>query len=125
MYTLHMSSTFRGLALIVALAMGLTSQATCLAFDQADTQSKPDCCTQMANNCDGTNTSMACCQTVVRTDPAVAATTTRNLTQRFDAAERAADVEAPLPIMVSAERAFQRNHEPPHDPGVSSLVLRI
>jgi hypothetical protein len=123
MYTLHMSWLFRMLALTIVLALGVTSQAGCLMPDQPDAQSLPDCCKQMAPDCP-TNTSMACCRTAFRTAPAVAITIARNFMQQFVVAERAVDPASP-PMMVSAERLFRGDREPPSDIGVSSLVLRI
>ena len=124
MYTLSMSWLFRALALTMMLALGFASQATCLMPEQPATQSEPDCCKQMASDCNGTNTSMACCQMVVRTDPAITRANAHDLIQRFNA-ENAVDLSTSFTLNDFRERVSRSDHAPPYDSGVSSPVLRI
>ena len=125
MYTLHMSWSFRATVLTIVMAWGLAPQIACFMPEQMLTQPERDCCKEMSSDCGGANMSHACCRTVVRTDVGITAKTVRIVTPHFDVAERMIDAASSIFLTPSRELSAGNGHAPPHDPGVSSLVLRI
>jgi hypothetical protein len=124
MYTLHMSWPFRGLVLAVLLGWGLAPQLVCFMPDQTPTSSEMDCCKGMAADCNDSNMSQACCQTVVRTDIGIAAKTDHDVKPRVQTESRT--IAATVPVVIFSfdpPGLKQSDHTPP--PSASSLILRI
>jgi hypothetical protein len=125
MYTLHMSWSFRTLALGVVLAWGLAPQLACLMPDQALTAAEMDCCKGMTGDCSSANMSQACCQTTVRTDVGIAAKVVRDVAPRLDVAAATTDILPHVFFAFDGQPPRQADHAPPDNPRNSSQVLRI
>jgi hypothetical protein len=125
MYTLQMSWPFRTLILGVLLAWGLAPQLACFMPDQALTPAKMDCCKEIAGDCSDASMTHACCKTVVRTDPGMAAKIARHDVPRLDAAGRTTDIATDFFPIVDHQLSRQTDHSPPDKSGGSSLILRI
>ena len=125
MYTLHMSWPFRTLVLGLLLAWGLAPQLACFMPDQPLTAAEMDCCKEMASDCSTANMTHACCKTVVRTDPGVAAKVVRHDVPQLAVADRTLNIAAELSRNFDSQFSRQTDHAPPVKGGGSSLVLRI
>jgi hypothetical protein len=125
MYTLHMSWSFRTLALGVVVAWGLGPQLACFMPDQALTRADMDCCKGMAGDCNSANMSQACCQTAVRTEVGVAAKVVRHVMPRLDVAAATTSTVPDVFFAFDRQPARQKDHAPPDSLGNSSPVLRI
>jgi hypothetical protein len=125
MYTLHMSWSFRTVALSAVLVWVLAPQLACFMPSQAAMPSEMDCCKGMAADCHRANMSQSCCQTWVRTDLGISTKVVRNPMPPIDSAGDWADPLAGLPGGDFSELSTHNSHAPPPETVVSSSVLRI
>jgi hypothetical protein len=125
MYTLHMSWSFRALALTVVLAWGLVPQLACFMQEQTVTPAEMDCCQKMANNCGAPSMSQTCCRPVGRTDIGIAAKPIRSMMPRSDTAELTTDIVLFSTLRFPCELSNPGDHAPPDQSALSSVVLRI
>ena len=125
MYTSQMSWRFRTLVLGLVLAWGLAPQLACFMPDQALTPAEMDCCKEMAADCGTANMTHACCKTVVRTDPGVAAKVVRHDLPQLAVADQTPNIVAEFSASFDTQLSRQTDHAPPDEAGGSSLVLRI
>src|SRR5439155_25748153 len=125
MYTLHMTWSFRALALSIAMVWALVPQLACFMPDPALTPAEMDCCKQMANDCSGMNMSHECCRTPGHTDVGIVAQAARVKASHVADAVML-HIES-FRLSIPLHEFFVRgSHAPPPDPeGASPLVLRI
>src|SRR5205823_6269948 len=123
MYTLHMTWSFRALALSVAMVWALVPQLACFMPDPALTPAEMDCCKQIANDC-GSSMSRDGCRTPGRTEVGIVAQAARVRAPHL-ADVVMPDVESLPRLIASHSLLVQDTHAPPHDPEVLPLVLRI
>ena len=124
MYTLHMSRSFRVLAIGFTILWVLAPQIACFMPDQM-TETEQQCCKEMANDCSGSGMSHECCRTVVRTDVATLTAANRDIAHDFSIAETSSETGGFFLSIAYAGNDLSRNLSPPIDSGPSSVILRI
>ena len=125
MSTLHMSWSFRALALTVVLVWVLAPQLACFMPEQTVTPAEMGCCEKMANDCGATSMSQTCCRPVARTDIGIAAKPIRNVMPGLDTGEITTDIVLFSPLRLAFDFSNTTDQAPPDQSALSSIILRI
>jgi hypothetical protein len=113
MYTLPMSSSFRGLVLSMAVLWAVVPQLACFTPGQ------------IVADCGNGGMSHECCQVVVQFDVGTPAKTVAKVAPELSLAE--APFETALAVLFAGFNTtfITSDHSLPPDPGISSVILRI